>query len=197
MRTVPKWKENHRWPVLLAALALLPGCAGTARFVDPEADVAYYGRVAVIPFTALAQDRLAGEKVADVFFTALLSSGFAEVVEPGQFTAAMVKIRGGTPLATPWSSRDLARLGEDSKVQGIFMGTVRSYDMTRVGRDAYPLISLEVRLVDCATGRVVWSADQTRRGGPALPLLGWGEVHTLGELTSRVCHELLGTLPRE
>lgn len=172
------------------------GCASTVGFLDPEADLGYYERVGVVPFTTLAQDRLAGEKTTNVFFTELLDRRFSQVSEPGQFTAAMTRVRGGTPPTNPWSSAELAKLGEDAGVQGVFMGTVRDYDMAQVGRESFPLISLEVRLVDTATGRVVWSASKTRKGGPAMPLVGFGEVHTMGELTSQVCRTLLNSLPR-
>ena len=183
---------------LAAAMAVLlvPGCAGPVRFLDPEADLAYYERVGVIPFTSLAQDRLAGEKTTNVFFTELLDRRFTQVAEPGQFAAAMVRTRGGTPMTNAWASAELIKLGEDAGVQGVFMGTVRDYEMTQIGRESFPLISLEVRLVDTATGRVVWSASQTRKGGPALPIIGFGEVHTMGELCSQVCRTLLGSLPR-
>ncbi len=190
-RSSPSWA-----PVVLAALALV-GCAGPARFVDPEADLPFYEVVGVVPFVTLAQDRLAGEKATNVFFTELLGRRFARVTEPGQFTAAMQRVRGGTSAANPWSTAELVRLGEEAGVQGVFMGTVRDWDMAPAGRESFPLISLEVRLVDTASGRVVWSASQTRKGGPALPLIGWGEIHTLGELASDMCRNLLKTLPRK
>lgn len=181
---------------LTAALliASISGCGGPAHFVDPDADLPYYERVAVIPFTGLAQDRLAGEKVSNIFVTELLNRHVAEVVDPGQFLAAMQTVRAGTALTNPWSTADLAKLGETAGVQGIFLGTVREYDMTREGRDSFPLLSIEVHMVDAASGRIVWSASRTRRGGPSFPLFGWTEVHTLGELTAEVCHDMLGTL---
>ena len=190
-------QQTHR-SIRIAVLAtalVLGGCGGPVHFVDPEADIPFYQKVAVVPFTTLAQDRAAGFRVTDVFFTEALGRDFAEILEPGQFAAAMVKLRGGTPSANPWSTEDLARLGEATGVQAFFMGTVREYEMVRVGRGSFPLISLEVRLVDAATGRIVWTASTTRRGGPGFPLFGWGEVHTLGELTEAVCRRLLETLP--
>lgn len=176
--------------------ALVLSCAGPTRFIDPEADLPYYQTVGVIPFTSLALDGLAGHKVADIFFTELLHQGFAQVIEPGVLAAAMVRARGGNPPANPWSAAELAKLGEEIGAQGFFMGAVRDYGMERVGRDEFPLVSIQVRLVDAATGRVVWTASQTRRGGPAFPIFGWGEIHTLGELVSKVCRELLDPLPR-
>jgi hypothetical protein len=183
--------------VLLALLAVvaLPGCGGPTRFVDAEADIPFYESVGIIPFPSYAADRAAGARVTDIFFSELLRKNFAVVVEPGQFSAAMRKVRGDTPSTNPWSQEELAKLGELTGVQGIFMGTVRDYEMTRESRKSFPLVSLEVRLVDAGTGRLVWSASETRKGGPGVPLLGWGETHTLGELTADVCRDLLATLP--
>jgi hypothetical protein len=180
--------------VTLAATAIAAGCSGPASFVDPEADLGFYEKVGVLPFESLARDRLAGEKVASVFFTELLARGFSQVADPGQLVAATARVRGNVPVTNPWSSRDLARLGEEAGVQALFLGTVREYEMTAVGRDAYPLVAFEVRLVDAATGRLVWSSSQTRRGGPAFPLMSWREVHTLGELSTAMCRDALETL---
>jgi hypothetical protein len=180
--------------------ALLGGALGCStpatRFVHPEADMPYYERVAVMPLASLADDRLAGEKVTSVLFSEVLSLGFDQVIEPGQFATAMIRIRGGTPPTNPWSSEDLAKLAEESGAQGYFMGTVRDYEMIHVGRDSYPLVSLEVRFVDAATGRVVWSASETRRGGPAPPLLGFSATRTIGDLATQLCRDLLRTLPK-
>jgi TolB-like protein len=175
--------------------ALLCACSGPTRFVDPEADLPYYETVAIVPFTTLAQDRAAGLRVTDVFYGELLRRDFALVLEPGQFDAAMRKVRGGTSVTNPWSQAELSRLGEETGIQGIFMGTVRDYEMVREGRKSFPLVCLEARLVDTGTGRVVWSASDTQKGGPGFPILGFGETHTLGEMTAKVCQDLLSTLP--
>ncbi len=185
--------------VLIAALLSAGGlgCSpGPTRFVHPEADMPYYQKVAVMPFESLASDRLAGDKVTSVFFSEVLRMGFDQVVEPGQLATAMFRLRGGTPPTNPWSTEELAKLAEATGVQGFFMGTVRDYDMVAAGRDVYPLLSLEVRFVDAATGRVVWSASETRRGGPAPPFMGFLATRTMGELTTRMCRQLLATLPK-
>ncbi len=191
---------TQRTQRVLTALALcmaLAGCSpGPTRFVHPEADMPYYQKIAVMPFESLSNDRLAGEKVTNVFFSEVLRMNFDQVVEPGQLANAMFKVRGGTPPENPWSTEDLIKLAELTGVQGFFMGTVRDYDMVAVGRDVYPLLSLEARFVDAATGRVVWSASETRRGGPAPPFMGWMATRTMGELTTEMCRTLLATLPK-
>jgi hypothetical protein len=174
------------------------GCSsGVTRFVHPEADLSFYESLGIVPFESLGQDRLAGEKVTNVFYTELLAKGYAQVEEPGQFLASIQKVRGTSATSRAWSTADIIRLGEEAEVQGIIMGLVRDYDMTSSGRSSYPLVSIEVRLLDAATGQVVWSASQTRRGGPTAPFTGWREIHTLGELTTAVCRELLETLPTQ
>jgi hypothetical protein len=180
---------------LALVAGLLPaGCAGPASFIDPEADLAFYEQVAVLPFESLAQDRLAGEKVASVFFAELLARRFATVTDPGAVASAAIAVRGNTPATAPWSSADLAKLSRQVGVQGVFLGTVREYDMTQVGREAFPVVAFDLRFVDAASGRTVWSASETRRGGPAFPLFGWREERTLGGLTTTMCRAALRSL---
>jgi len=181
-------------PVLLL-LAGLAGCGVPVHFVDPDADIPFYEKVGVIPFESLSQDRAAGLRVTSVFFTELLRRNTLQVLEPGQFDAAMGRVRGNTPLQNPWSTKDLARLGEETGAQAFFLGTVQDYGTVRSGQKTFPMISLEVRMVDAATGRMVWSASGTAKGGPGFPVFGWGEIHTYGELSAKLSRDLLGTLP--
>ena len=180
----------------LAVTCLIPACSGPSKFVDPEADIPFYEMVGVIPFNCLADDRAAGLRVSNVFFTELLQQNFAQVVEPGQFQASIREVRGGMPQDAPWSTQELGKLAEKAGVQGVFVGTVNEYGIVQRGRDAVPVLSLEIHLVDAQTGRVVWSASKTARGSGGVPILGIGKVHTMGELTSGVCRELLNTLPK-
>jgi TolB-like protein len=191
--------KHTTWFSILALAALplgIPACSGPSKFVDPEADIPFYEVVGVMPFNSLAQDGAAGMRVANVFFTELLERHFAQVVEPGQFQAHIRDVRSGLPQDAPWSTQDLAKLAEKAGVQGVFEGTVREYGIVQQGRDAVPVLSLEIHLVDATTGRVVWSASKTARGSAGVPILGIGKMHTMGELTSGVCRELLSTLPK-
>jgi hypothetical protein len=172
-------------------------CGGSRQFLDPEADLPYYERVGVIPFESLAGDRAAGERVYHVFFNELLRTGLAQVAEPGQFIAAMALVRGNKAPAAPWSTAELAKLGETAGVQGVFLGTVVEYEMVRIGRDAFPMVTVEVRFVDTQTGRMVWSATRSEKEGPGIPLLDWGGKKTLGELSAVLIEDMLRPLQRE
>ena len=59
---------------LIAVIVMLSGCAGSAPrlYVNPEADMAYYKRVAVLPFQNLTPERFAGERLTRSFITELI-----------------------------------------------------------------------------------------------------------------------------
>lgn len=181
---------------LTIAVGVLAGCSGSRSFVNPEADLSYYERVGVLPFATLGPDRLAGDKMASVVTTHLLVSRRFEVAEPGIFLGAYVKHVGSTNAPPIGLTQDkLTLIANDTGVQGIIEGTVRDFDYTR-DNPPRPMISIEVRLVDCETGRIVWSTGVTRRGGPSIPLFNLGGTRTLPELAEEIAAELVDRLPR-
>jgi TolB-like protein len=179
----------------LACLVWLGGCAGNRTFLHPEADLSFYEKVGVVPFATLGADRLAGDKMSSVFTTHLMVSRRFEVAEPGIFLGAYAE-QVGTTGAPPigLTQEKLKPISEKTGVQGVFEGTVRDFDFTR-GNTPRPIISVEIRLVDVGTGRVVWSTSVTRVGKPWIPILGLGGAKTLAELAEDVAETLVDRLP--
>jgi hypothetical protein len=91
----------------------------------------------------------------------------------------------------------LASIGQQAGVNGIIEGVVKEYEMIRVGQGTYPLISFNVKLVDAPTGRVVWESSYSVKGGPKLPVIGWGETHTLSELAQKACRNVVREFARK
>jgi len=184
---------RHVNRVLLAAVliasALSTACSRPSIRVHnhPDADLGFYTNVGVIPFIALGRDRFAGEKFSIEFTTALLAIGEFEVVDYGVFVNQLIKTVGSRNPGDGVSVEQLQKIAEASGVQGVFHGTVMEYEM--VG--GFPVISVEARLLDTQTGTVVWMATITERGGPKTPIIGVGEVHTLGELSQKICKRLV------
>ncbi len=183
--------------VLGLVLPWILSCAGPRNFAQQDVDWAFYKRVGVAPFVNVADDRNAGAKVASTFVTELLLTKAFDVAEPGNFARAaneVLRAQGGSGDIGQISSSDLKSLGEKAQVQGILLGTIREYEMVRVGQEEFPLVSLDVRLVDAPTGNLIWMASITRRGGPNLPFISIGETHTLGQMAEKVCAELAKSL---
>lgn len=179
-----------------AALCTVAGCSSPPVFIEPAADLDFYERVAVTPFWASSADRSASDQVTDAFVTALMISEKYEVVEPGLFRHLLAEIadqassthRGLTP-------QQVQELGTKAEVQAVFEGTILTYEMTRIGQNQYPLISVELRMLDAQTGRLVWAMTLTRKGGPGFPFFGFGQTRTLPELAAKVVDEFVAGVP--
>jgi TolB-like protein len=185
-------------PALVAALLvpLLVACGGprVQTFLHPEADLGYYTTVGVIPFRSLASDRFAGEKFTTEFMTALHASQLFEVVDFGIFVNDVIKAIGARAPVDGLTGEQIRQIGEATGVQGIFEGNVSHYELFAAGENRFPVITVEARLIDVATGTVVWSATMTEKGGPRAPFVGFGEIRTLGELSQKVARDLVKEL---
>ncbi len=182
--------------VCLIGLGLLAGCGSPPVFIEPEADLDFYDRVAVTPFWVTNGDRGASDLVSDAFVTALMISEKYGVEEPGLFRHMLDDVADQTSTSNRGLKPEMVKeLGVLAKVEAIFEGTVLAYEMTRIGQNQYPLISVELRMIDAQTGRLVWSTTVTKKGGPGFPFFGFGETRTLPELAAKVVEDLVSRVP--
>jgi hypothetical protein len=176
---------------ILSLLALMGCSRGVRVYMHPEADLSYYTRVGVVPFRSLAGDRFAGEKLSIEFNTALLAAELFEVVDYGVFANALEKTIGSRSPNDGLTPEELKKISEATGIQGIFLGTVSQYAMVPTNSGTFPVITVEARLIDTETGTVVWMSTMSERGGPKTPIVGIGEIHTLGALSQKMCKEMV------
>ncbi len=192
----------------LLLLVFLFGCGATSRvFVHPNTDMGYIKRVAVIPFENLTNEKYVGEKVSQVFLSEMLIAKDFDIVEPGEVSKALqvAQVNGngngsaifGPEGATNLDLIKLQKITGQLNCQALVIGSVTSYEMVRVGSEQYPQISLNVRLVDGKTGTIIWMSSFTKRGGPGVPFIGFGEKYTLSELTQDVCRNIVGEISKK
>ncbi len=182
--------------VLISLIMIATGCSSLVKsrsFVNPNADFSFYKRVGLMPFNNLSDDRLAGEKMTEVFMTNLLIGGGVDVMDPGQFNTVVAQVaKTNAPIAgLELSPSQLTQIGELAKVQGIFMGTVHDYKMIQIGGEQYPLITMTVKFIDAPTGTVAWQNSTTATGGPTFPIVSIGETFTLGAMSQKVCDKVV------
>lgn len=178
----------------LSTMLVVFSCGGPRTYVNSEADFGFYEKVGVLPFSNLSGDRNASEKVTASFVTELLIGGEVEMANMGDllksFKTTVKDDRANLPEQL--TIEEGMTIGRDAGVQGLFVGAVREYGMVRVGTEEFPLVSLNIRFIDCQTGKVAWTYETTKRGGPKFPIFSFGETHTLGEMTSKVCRSAAG-----
>jgi TolB-like protein len=178
----------------MAAGLAIAGCAAPARlYVNPQADMSYYRKVAVLSFTNLSQQSFAGERVTRAFITELVIADRFQVIEPADFRVELAKI-GGEPDAE--GKLDPAKLKESAtrlEANGIIRGAVTEYSSQRVGQQDVPVVSFDAELIDVATGNVVWRVSVTRRGQGRIPVVG-GASATFGRVTQQACEEAVRSL---
>ena len=178
--------------LVLGSAILFASCAGNRMYVNDEADFGFYSRVAVVPFSNLTTDKNASDKVTSSFVTELLMLNTVAVANMGdveKVVRAVVK-QDMVNAIDELTSEQAMTIGEQAQVEGIFVGAVKDFTMVRSGQDEFPLVAVIVRFIDCQTGRVVWSYETSRKGGPKFPIFSFGETHTLGAMTTKVCSEV-------
>lgn len=183
----------------LLAFALV-SCGGYRLYLNDEADFGYYERVGILPFANLSNDKNASEKVTASFLTEMLIGSHVEIATMGDLLKTYREIVKDDRFNLPeqLTAEETQAIGKVANLQGLLVGTVRDYGMVRSGQTDFPLVSIVIRFVDCQSGKVVWSYEITRKGGPKFPIFSFGETHTLGDMTAKVCREaassLIGTL---
>ncbi|MCX6996166.1 MAG: hypothetical protein NTV49_03560 [Kiritimatiellaeota bacterium] len=138
-------------------------------------------KVAVLPFKAPTE--LIGTSISDLFVTEMLRAGRYELVERSQ----MSKVLSESELALAGlSAAKAAAVGQMLGADGVVIGTVDEYVTVAQSGHPYPSVGITVRMIDCASGRVMWSAD--------LALVADNKKVTLPMESRLVAHELTAGL---
>ena len=182
----------------LSGIATL-GCASAAAprfYVNPQADMALYQKVAVLPFHSLSTQPMAGERVTRVFVTELIIADRYRIVEPAEFRAVLRDMDVQPTPDGAWDPDKLKAAAVRVGATGIVRGVVTEYQVQRSGQEEFATLSFDAELIDVETGNVVWRGSITRRGSSRFPIFGGSSNRTLGSLTQDACVELVDGLRR-
>lgn len=171
--------------ICMSALLLAAGCAnkygqnhiGSGRYEQQKM------LVAVMPFQGVSESPGSGLIVADVMANELYALGGYTVVTP-ELMAARAAPREGEALSPEEAGRLVG-------APLILTGRVTEYTY-KSGVGEQPAVGVTARLIECKSGRVLWSATRARTGSAA-----WFQEDSLGLLTSRLCRDLAQSLNGE
>lgn len=115
-------------------------------------------KVAIMPFRAPTE--LIGSSVSDMMVTELLRAERYELVERGQ----MAQVLNESELALAGlSTAKAVEIGNMLGADGVIIGTVDEYGTIALRGRSYPVVGISARLIECASGKVVWSVDMAER----------------------------------
>lgn len=181
---------------LLAELALTaePGeVASSPAHRGPRASL---GKVAVVTFSASTKLRptLNGETVTEAVRAQLFKSG-VDVVSPNLAFDILRQQQSGR-----WdgvTARTWTALRSDAGAETILTGEVESYELGGSEYAPRPRVVLAMRLLDAATGRILWMGSLERTGWDSQSLLGFGRIYSRGALTEHIVGILTKRLEKE
>lgn len=164
--------------ILFPALLLAAGCANKYGRDHVSANRGACERlvVAVMPFQGVSESPGSGLIVADVLANELYALGGFILVTP-EVLAARAAPREGEVLSPE-------EMGRMVGARYILTGRVTEYTY-KSGVGEQPAVGITARLIESATGRVLWSATRARTGSAA-----WFQEDSLGLLTSRICRDM-------
>jgi TolB-like protein len=185
---------KHKFSLVLPLLCLLASCASpygsssggrdTGKpnvFVSRDAD--NIEKVGILPFKAATS--LIGGSISDLFVTEVMQMNRYELVERSQ----MSEVLGETEVAlSGLSTGQAAQLGQMAGAQAVIIGTVSEYENVALSGRTCPVVGITIRLIDCTTGKILWSVDHAARGG---------KNDTLAQHSRKVVHDLALALNRQ
>ncbi len=151
-------------PVLIFLFA---GCGHTLRrdYTASGDSVAALETVAVLPFENLTQFPDAGEIVAELFTTELYRTDSFRIMDRNQVKRLMREKRITPPQVV--DRRAAQMIGRELEVDAVLIGSVSEYwyrleRRSRRPGGEEPAVGLNARLVDVASGKVIWASSHSR-----------------------------------
>ncbi|SMC20097.1 Putative lipoprotein [Desulfacinum hydrothermale DSM 13146] len=159
------------------------GCSYQRTYVQQDLIHARTRSVAVLPLVNLTAYPYAGRIVSEILSTELYHvAHFALMDRSHMMEALQGEDQDVGEVVDRKSAQSLGRLlGVDTVVYG----SVTEYRYKR-GLDEDPVVGINVRLLDVATGRVLWADSRTRTGG-----CFWLCEDSLNRVAQQLCHEMV------
>jgi TolB-like protein len=170
--------------VLLCACAPRPSVYSQAKITKQPTK-----GLAILPFVNLTGQENAGKLVANAFLIELLKEPNIRVVEPGEVESVMKNERIRSADQIDFQTAKM--LKDKLNVEYILIGSVNEYNYFNAGSREIPRVSFSVRLLDSATGRIIWAAYHSRKGDDGELIFGWGLISSLPKLTVESVRQVL------
>jgi len=153
-------QHGARTALALLVTVLLVSCAGPSQeWARPGA--ARISKLAVLPFENQTSAVRPGASVSELLVSELLASGPVAVMDPSE--VADLLRRENLDPADAGRLPSAQRMGRLLQVSHVLQGAVTEYRY-RPGLSETPVVGVTARVIDVATGDLVWTASYARSG---------------------------------
>lgn len=188
----PPAARSGAWARLatLCLLALL--CTGGAPAVRRSVGGAVprnVPRAALMPFENLAGREEESQTFSKIFFAQLVASGALEMVDPTAVDAAMesLGVRGSGAM----TMGEVRAMSDTLHAPYVLLGSVLESGTVQTPDGPIPSVGAALRLVEAASGRVLWAGVHFRSGEDKESVFGWGRVQSSERLISELAFDML------
>lgn len=178
--------------IFLIHLFFVIGCAAPSKPIPILEDTKKINKIAVLPFYNITGQKEAGKIVTNVFVTELFKSGRFHVEEPGNVLQFMVQEK--IDRIGEIEIEQVQILGRRLGVNAVIVGTVDEFDEGKGGVYQTPTVSITARMVESDSGKLIWSAQNKKKGDDYIIILDFGEVRSTTTLTQKIVREMIKTI---
>lgn len=169
----------------LATAGLLAACSTGIVNQWARPNAAPVARLAILPFDNQTAAVRAGSIVADVLASELIATGGLPVADPGEVGDVLRRENLDPIDIARWPAP--VRLGRLLQASHVLQGAVIEYRY-KPGLSETPVVGVTARLVEVASGDVVWTATHTRSGST------WFREEGLARVVQEVARDMAAHL---
>jgi TolB-like protein len=146
-------------------------------------------RAALMPFENLAGREEESQVFTKIFFAQLVATGSLEMVDPTAVDAAMesLGVRGSGAMTLG----EVRAMADTLHAPYLLLGSVLESSTLQTPEGPIPSVGASLRLVQAASGRVMWAGVHFRTGEDKESVFGWGRVLSTERLISELAFDML------
>jgi len=187
------FKRFFHMVAIFACAAFVAGCGTASKPFASRSLKADQGRkMALLSFDNLSKTQGAGKSMENMILTEFLKSSPVTIVDPGEVAAALSEER--VRLATSIPRETIMNLGKKLGVDLFMVGIVHEYEMQMAsgtgGSGQIPVIAITLRIVDAASGDIVWAINASRTGNDKETVFGIGKIQSLNTLADDTAKQI-------
>ncbi len=161
-------------------------------YVQSNGNIQLSKTMVVLPFANFSGKEDAGKQVYNAFLLELLKKRQYNIVEPGEIDNILREER--IRITDRIDNASLEILKNRLNANYVLIGAVNEYDYVQNAARPIPYVAFTIRILDVSNGRIVWAADQSRRGDDGEFLFGWGLVSSISKLTTKSVKQVISKI---